>query len=267
MPCHLAPPRESALPFPKGPPDYAVRALPPRQVSAIGRSTTREKLLDVYERMLGSYGPQHWWPGETRFEVMVGAILTQAAAWTNVEKAIANLRAAGALSPRALRELPETELASLVHPSGYYNAKARKLKALAEFLGERFGDDLEAMVEQADDSLRAELMRVHGIGEETADDIMLYAMGVPAFVVDAYTKRVFARLGLAPDGGPNSVYRDLFTENLPRDPELFGEYHALIVHHGRETCRKNPECRRCCLLQVCPTGQRRVPGVAIGDFR
>ena len=218
----------------------------------------QKTILAVYERMLERYGPQHWWPGETRFEVMVGAILTQATAWSNVEKAIARMKAAGALSPRAIRGLTEAELASLVYSAGYHNAKARKLKALAEFVGRCFNDDLDAMVHETDDSLREKLLGVHGIGEETAADIMLYAAGRPSFVIDGYTRRVFARLGLVPERGQYSMYRDLFMSNLPADAGLFGEYHALIVRHGVEVCRKQPMCKGCCLLQMCSTGTRWV---------
>ena len=225
----------------------------------------QKTLLEIYERMLERYGPQHWWPGETRFEMMVGAVLTQAAAWSNVEKAIARLKEAGALSPRALRGLTEGEVASLVYSAGYYNAKARKLKALAEFVGQRFNDDLDAMANLTDDSLRGELLSVHGIGEETADDIMLYAADRPAFVIDGYTRRLVARLGLAPESDRYGAYRDLFMKNLPADSKLFGEYHALIVRHGVEVCRRQPLCDRCCLLQICPTGTRRVSTVDISD--
>ena len=194
---------------------------------------------------------------------MVGAILTQAAAWTNVEKAIANLNAADALSPSALREMPVEELARLVYSSGYFNAKARKLKALADFLGQRFGDDIEAMAREAVETLRARLLGVHGVGEETADDILLYAADKPVFVIDAYTRRVFHRLGLAPASGPYSAYQSLFTENLTPDATMFGEYHALIVRHGAEVCKKLPLCEGCCLLEVCPTGRERLsPGDA-----
>jgi endonuclease-3 related protein len=209
--------------------------------------------------MLAQYGPQHWWPGDTGFEIMAGAVLTQAASWTNVEKAIANLKAAGALSPRAIRELPEDRLALLVFPSGYYNAKARKLKALAGYLGRSYRDDLDAMAQQDTDLLRSELIGVHGIGEETADDILLYALGKPTFVVDSYTKRVFSRLGMAAAKGPYATYRHIFASNLPADATLLGEYHALIVRHARDICKREPVCRRCCLLDICPTGQERLP--------
>ena len=218
-----------------------------------------DALREVYDRLLARFGPQHWWPAETRFEVMVGAVLTQATAWGNVEKAIARLKEADALSPGGLRRLPVDELAQLVYPSGYYNAKARKLKALVMYLGERFGDDLDAMG-RCDTALREELLGIHGIGDETADDILLYALGKPVFVVDAYTRRLFHRLGLAPERGAYSEYSTLFTDSLRDDAAMFGEYHALIVRLGVEHCRKTPVCNGCCLLEVCPTGKANTAG-------
>jgi endonuclease-3 related protein len=215
---------------------------------------TSVRLLEIYRRMMDRYGPQHWWPAETRFEVMVGAVLTQASAWGNVEKAIANLKSAGVMSPQALRALSDQELAGLVYPSGYYNAKARKLKALAEYLGARFDDDIDSMARVGASPLRAELLGVHGIGEETADDILLYAVGVPVFVVDSYTRRVLFRLGLAPEKGPYALYQALFTRHLRPDTGLFGEYHALIDRHAKDVCKKRPLCQGCCLLEICPTG-------------
>ncbi len=219
---------------------------------------TPGRLLAVYDSLLSTYGAQHWWPGDSGFEMMVGAVLTQATAWANVEKAISNLRSANALTPQAIRVIGQVELAKLVYPSGYYNAKARKLKALAQYLGDRFADDLDAMAREDMDSLRRELLSVHGIGEETADDILLYVAGQPSFVVDTYTRRLFWRLGLAPEMGSYGQYRAVFMAHLPRDAELFAEYHALIVRHGREVCTKTPACEGCCLLEVCPTGQKRM---------
>jgi endonuclease-3 related protein len=208
--------------------------------------------------MLKRYETQRWWPGETRFEVMVGAVLTQATSWSNVEKAILALKSADALSPASLRALNEQELAALIYSAGYYNAKARKLKALADFLRERFDDDLDEMAQEAPATLREELLGVHGIGEETADDILLYALGMPSFVVDSFTRRILFRLGLAPENGPYSTYQDLFTINLPPDPQLLGEYHALMVRHGGTICKKRPLCHGCCLLEICPTGRLNV---------
>ena len=209
----------------------------------------------VYRRLLDAYGPQHWWPAEGRFEVMVGAILTQSAAWSNVEKAIAQLKAAAKLSPSAIRETPADELANLVYSSGYYNAKARKLKALASYLGERFGDDIDAMRSHDAQSLRAGLLSVHGIGHETADDILLYALDKPVFVIDAYTRRLLSRLGVADEKEPYAQHQQLFMDQLTHDAEMFSEYHALIVTHAKGPCRKKPECGSCVLLDLCPTGQ------------
>ena len=219
----------------------------------------RERLLDIHGRMLRAYGPQRWWPGDTWFEVMVGAVLTQAAAWSNVEKAISNLRSANALSPGAVRDLPEPELARLIYPSGYYNSKARKLKALAEYLG-RYADDVEAMAREDSGVLRTGLLGVYGVGEETADDILLYAVGKAVFVVDGYTRRILHRLGLAPEKAPYATYSSLFTRHLPADPTFYNEYHALMVRHAKEACRKDPQCTDCCLLDVCPTGKRLLAG-------
>ncbi len=209
----------------------------------------------VYERLLDAYGPQSWWPAEGLFEVMVGAILTQSAAWSNVEKAIARLKAASKLSPSAIRGTPAEELASLIYSSGYYNAKARKLKALAAYLGERFGDDIDAMRSCDTQSLRAELLAVHGIGNETADDILLYALDKPVFVIDAYTRRLLSRLGVADEKEPYAQHQKLFMDELPTDAAMFAEYHALIVTHAKVSCRKSPECEGCALLDLCPTGQ------------
>ena len=220
--------------------------------------TLTRKLLNVYERLLRCHGPQHWWPADGRFEVMVGAVLTQSAAWANVRKAISNLKAAGVLSPEPIRSLRQEDLAQLVYPSGYFNSKARKLKALANYLGRRFDDDLDSMAAEETNALRAELLDVYGIGEETADDILLYAVAKPIFVIDAYTRRVFSRLGLAPDKGSYSAYQSLFMDNLDRDVELFKEFHALIVRHGKVVCRKVPLCEGCCLLDICPTGESSV---------
>lgn len=215
----------------------------------------RDKLLAIFDKLFQCYGPQSWWPGETPFEMMVGAVLTQATAWTNVEIAISQLKAADALSPQAIRRLEERELASLIYSCGYYNSKARKLKALAQYLGERFNDDINAMADVDPHSLRAELLDVYGIGEETADAILLYAVGAPIFVIDKFTRRIFARLGIAKEAGSYSALQAVFTDNLPADAQLFNEYHALIDEHGSATCRKVPLCRECCLLDICPTGQ------------
>ena len=206
----------------------------------------KEKLLNIYHRLLDHYGPQHWWPAEEPFEMMVGAVLTQSTTWTSVEKAIVNLKNAGALSPEALRRLPESELAALIFPTGYYNAKARKLKALAAYLGE-YRDDLDPLFAVETRQLRRELLGVHGIGEETADSILLYAARRPVFVIDTYTRRILGRIGLAPEKGRYADYQRLFMDNLPADSDLYNEYHALLVCLGKNVCRRHPFCLRCCL--------------------
>ena len=227
--------------------------------------TLAGRLLDVYGRLYAAYGPQRWWPGETPFEVIVGAILTQSAAWTNVEKAIANLKAAGALSPEGLARLDDGELARTVYPAGYFNAKARKLKAFVEMLWARFGGDLERMLAAPVTELRPLLLATHGIGPETADAILLYAAGRPVFVIDAYTRRLFTRLAVAPDRDTYDAWQALFARNLEPDAPLFNEYHALIVRHGKERCRRLPVCDGCPLLAVCPTGQARTKPQTAGQ--
>jgi endonuclease-3 related protein len=215
----------------------------------------------LYERLLAAYGPQRWWPGETAFEVIVGAVLTQSAAWANVEKALANLKAAGALSPEGLHALDEGEIARLIRPSGYFNAKARKLEAFVGMLHERFHGDLGALLTLPMDELRDLLLSTHGIGPETADSIVLYAAGQPSFVIDAYTRRMFSRIGVAPDPAilqgerEYEAWQRLFMEALPADAALFNEYHALIVAHAKAACRKTPRCGKCVLREVCETGR------------
>ena len=210
-------------------------------------------LQDIYRRLMDGYGRQHGWPAESPFEMMVGAILTQSAAWSNVEKAIANLKAAGVLSPEALRQLPLPELATLVRPSGYYNAKAVKLKSLARWLGEFCDDNLNKLLASNIDCLRLELLSIHGVGEETADSIILYAAGKPVFVIDAYTRRIVNRLGLAPKSSSYAAYQALFMDNLPTESELFSEYHALLVCLAKNVCRPRPLCHKCCLSSICPS--------------
>lgn len=210
-----------------------------------------ETLRDLYLRLLERYGPQHWWPAEEPFEVILGAILTQSAAWVNVSKAITNLKQAGCLQPSALRRLSREELARLIYPSGYYNAKAVKIRAFVEWLGEAYGDDLKRLFAMKTEQLRHELLSIHGIGFETADSILLYAAGKPIFVIDAYTRRILGRVGLTPPRADYTTLQALFMENLPPETQLFNEYHALLVRHGKETCRKAPLCQNCALRELC----------------
>jgi len=220
-------------------------------VLMLNTRATGKQLQDIYHRLIETYGPQHWWPAEEPFEVMVGAILTQSAAWVNVEKAIVNLKAAGALSPRELRRLSLLELATLIHPCGYYNAKARKLQALASWLEAYAGDNLSKLSATSPDQLRQQLLSVYGVGPETADSIILYAANKPIFVIDAYTRRIIDRLGMAPQPKSYTAYQSLFMDNLPADAGLFNEYHALLVRLGKNACRRRPLCRQCCLGSLC----------------
>jgi endonuclease-3 related protein len=208
-------------------------------------------LTEIYRLLFASYGPQHWWPADTTFEVMVGAILTQSAAWGNVEKAISNLKQAEALTPVSLRQLPIDELAKLIYPSGYYKAKALKLKKFVERLEEAYQDSLDKLFSLDIPQLRNELLSIHGIGPETADSIILYAAHNPTFVIDAYTRRIISRLGLSPQRDDYAAFQALFMDNLPADEKLFNEYHALFVRHGKESCKKAPLCDHCCLKGLC----------------
>ncbi len=215
------------------------------------------RVRDVYDRLAARYGPRGWWPADGPFEVIVGAILTQRTAWTNVEKALANLKQADALSPANMRALSVDELAELIRPSGFYRGKARKLRAFLDMLAESFEGDLGRMLAAPGDGLRPFLLATHGIGEETADAILLYAARQPFFVVDAYTRRTFSRLGVRPGGDAYSAWQRLFEESLPQDAALYGEYHALIVEHAKGVCRAEPLCDRCALAEVCETGLGR----------
>jgi endonuclease-3 related protein len=207
----------------------------------------KRTLLKIYQRLLTQYGPQHWWPAKEPFEVIIGAILTQSAAWTNVEKAIKNLKQAGALSPGAIRQMPQEKLAGLIYSCGYYNSKARKLKAFVGWLGEHYKDDLNRLFAQATGELRGQLLNIYGIGDETADSIILYAGNKPVFVIDAYTRRITSRLGIAPKRNSYTAFQTLFMANLPSDVKLFNEYHALLVKLAKEVCRARPLCQQCCL--------------------
>ena len=211
------------------------------------------QLLRYYEAMSAALGPMHWWPAKTPFEVIVGAILTQNTAWGNVERAIANLRSARVLTPSAMLRVPSPRLAALVRPSGYFRQKAKKLKAFVRFLQAEYGGSLKRMFQTPTFELREKLLSVHGIGPETADSILLYAGNHPVFVVDAYTHRIFGRHGIT-DGKPDYEKVRAFIEtSIPQRPELFNEFHALIVNTGKNWCRKSaPRCEHCPLRPLLP---------------
>lgn len=203
------------------------------------------ELMALYRALLDAFGPRHWWPGETPFEVMVGAVLTQNTAWTNVERAIAALKAAGLLSPEALDAAPEGQVAELVRPSGYFNVKAKRLKSLVHWFVRRLGGEVAAADGTPTGELRRELLAVHGVGEETADSILLYTLERPVFVVDAYTRRAFSRHGAFGADASYGEMQRFFEERLPPDVALYNEYHALIVYLGKDFCRPTPRCEGC----------------------
>ena len=221
---------------------------------------TRQQARAVFQALYQCWGPQHWWPGETPFEVMVGAILTQNTSWTNVERAIDNLKALGALEAGAILALPEAALAEALRPSGYFNVKAARLRAFCRWYLEQGG--FGVLRELDTPTLRERLRSVHGIGPETADDILLYAFERPVFVVDAYTRRLFSRLGLLPEGLDYESVRAAFEQALGPDTACFNEYHALIVQHGKTVCRPRPRCGGCCLRPLCRSAN---PGAAQGS--
>jgi endonuclease-3 related protein len=211
------------------------------------------RLLTVYQRLFDCYGPQHWWPAETPFEVMVGAVLTQNTAWGNVEKAIANLKAADALSPEAILSVEQHTLAECLRPSGYFNIKAQRLRNYCEWYLAQGG--LAALNILDDNTLRHAVLTVNGVGPETADDILLYAFERPVFVIDAYTRRIFSRLGLLDHDHGYETLRHHFEHGLQQESNrvaLFNEYHALIVIHAKMHCRVKPRCRGCPLRRGCP---------------
>lgn len=214
-------------------------------------NVNRKILMKIYDKLYKFYGPQGWWPGNTRFEIVVGAILTQNTAWTNVEKAIRNLKDAKAIShPAKIREMAGEELAALIRPSGYYNIKSVRLKNFVNFLSAGYGADLDRVCRQETHTLRQEMLAVNGIGPETCDSILLYAFKRSVFVVDAYTKRVFSRHGFFVEKAGYDEVQKIFMDNLPRDRRLYNEYHALVVRLGKEMCRTKPDCKRCPLRGI-----------------
>jgi endonuclease-3 related protein len=204
-----------------------------------------ETLSEIYRLLYDAFGPQHWWPGETPFEIITGAILTQNTNWTNVEKAIANLKSAGYLTPDTLHHIGLTQLAELIRPAGYFNIKAKRLKSFVDWLFENYGGELANLQTIGTDRLREELLAIKGIGRETADSILLYALDRPVFVVDAYTARITLRHRLIEPGADYEQLRQLFESNLPQDVQLFNEYHALLVRTGKEFCRPKARCSGC----------------------
>ncbi len=221
--------------------------------TAIQAPAHSSELLRYYDAMSAALGPMRWWPAKTPFEVIVGAILTQSTAWGNVEMAIANLRAAKLLTPSAMLRVRTSRLATLIRPSGYFRQKAKKLKAFVSFLQTGYNGSLARMFRTHTAELREKLLEVHGIGPETADSILLYGGNHPIFVVDAYTHRILGRHGITDGKADYEKVRALIEKSIPRQAELFNEFHALIVNTGKSWCRKSvPRCEGCPLRPLLP---------------
>lgn len=211
---------------------------------------SRFVITKFYEKLLESFGPQKWWPGETPFEIIVGAILTQNTNWENVERAILNLKKARVLTPTALYAISIARLAGLIRPAGYFNIKAKRLKNFLHFFFNEYKGSFEAMSREEAKVLREKLLHVNGIGPETADSILLYALNKPIFVVDAYTKRIFYRHNMILRDAEYHAVQNVFESGLDKDVRMFNEYHALIVRLGKEFCRPRPRCEKCPLNQI-----------------
>jgi endonuclease-3 related protein len=219
-------------------------------------------LIDIYNKLLSEYGPQCWWPGDGPLDVVIGAVLTQNTSWSNVEKAILNLKHSDLWSLESIHNINQDKLAGIIRPSGYFNQKARKLKAFAEHVCARYEGNLEIFLSLELPILRQELLSIYGVGPETADDILVYAASKPSFIVDVYTKRVLGRIGVieAKQGVGYEVYQKLIQDQLPRDVQLYNEFHALLDYHAKYTCKKIPLCTDCLLLDVCESGRVWIVG-------
>ncbi len=209
-----------------------------------------EQLTEIYQLLFDRFGPQHWWPGQTQFEIITGAILTQNTSWANVEKALTNLKSADCLTPEKLRRLDVSQLAEFIRPAGYYNIKAKRLKNFVNWLFDNYDGKLTNLESLDTDRLRAEFLSIRGIGHETADSILLYALNRAIFVVDAYTARIAFRHQLIEPDAEYEQLRELFQSNLPQDAQLFNEYHALLVRVGKEFCKPTARCPGCPLEKL-----------------
>lgn len=214
------------------------------------RKPSQRAFLTMYKAMRRTHGHLNWWPGETPFEVMVGAMLTQNTAWRNVELAISNLKSGEALSPRAISRMPPSYLSRLIRPAGYFNVKARRLKNLIEFFLGKYAGNIARMRHVELYKLRRELLEVNGIGQETADSILLYGLDKPIFVVDAYTRRVMSRHRYLSENESYEDIQRIFMRHLPKSVGLYNDYHAQLVEVGKRYCRKSPRCEICPLQQL-----------------
>jgi endonuclease-3 related protein len=210
----------------------------------------QKQLLKIYKKLLSFFGPQHWWPGNTALEIIIGAILTQNTNWKKIEKAIAELRTNKTLNYFSLKKIKEKELALSITASGYYRIKARRIKNFLDFLEEKCGGKIYKLKKIKLKKLRKELLNVNGIGPETADSILLYALDKPVFVIDAYTKRIFSRHNFMAPNVSYETAQKIFMENLPPNISLYNEFHALIVKLGNTYCKKSPKCAKCPLRSI-----------------
>ena len=220
-------------------------------VASQKKQVPKLSLYDLFQRLYGHFGPCHWWPGETPFEVIVGAILTQNTAWKNVESAIDNLKTKDVLEPERLEKLSQEELALLIRSSGYYNQKARKIKSFLEYYKSKYSYKIGDMAKILLEELREDLLQIYGIGEETADSILLYALNKPTFVVDAYTNRILSRIGYTTDTISYKKLKRFCEESLPQDTKLYNEFHALFVLLGKSICKSTPLCIECPVHNDC----------------
>ena len=214
------------------------------------KTTDRQRLSEIFNLLYKFYGPRRWWPADTPFEVIVGAILTQNTSWNNVEKAMASLKKEGLLTPKHLYDLDQKKLASLIKPCGYYNIKAKRIKSLLDYIFKQYNGSLKRFFKNSTKKLRKELLSINGVGPETADSIILYAAGRPIFVVDAYTNRILQRHNLIDKGSGYDDIQSFFHNNLPKRRALFNEFHALIVEHAKSVCKTKPNCQACILHAI-----------------
>ncbi len=206
---------------------------------------TQNRLMDMFSLMFDRFGPQNWWPGDGPFEMMAGAVLTQNTNWTNVEKALTNLKRDNLLSVREIHEISPEKLAEYIRPAGYFNIKSKRLKNLVSLIAEEYEGDIHRLFNEDIDTQRMALLSVKGIGPETADSIILYAAKKPVFVIDTYTYRILSRHNMVDEQVTYDELQDLFMDNLEPDQELFNEFHALIVRTGKDYCKKSPKCDNC----------------------
>ena len=208
----------------------------------------------IFNLLLKNFGHQHWWPGETPFEISIGAILTQNTSWTNVEKAICNLKNSQNLDAKKIFAIPDSSLSELIKPAGYYNVKTKRLKNFVSHIVCHYNANITEMEKKETAVLRKELLNINGIGPETADSILLYALNKKSFVIDAYTKRIFERIGIIKEELSYDEVQKTFVVNFKKDIQSYNEYHALIVALGKNICKKKPLCHNCPLKNICKLG-------------